>query len=303
MLKWGVGFGCAPSDDGQQLISRTITAEGTYSQTRLVRDKTGQVFTILEAPGTRNPQSLTVKSITKLQLFRRELVQGADPNPPVLPLEERQMWLRPLNQDSQAIVRAWMSKARLYRDASPNEIVFARKLLAAMEAMLSFKWDPAAPKGVGPCLARGWGSCGDLNSIAVSVLKAAGIPARLRQGRKVIGAQRLLKDGEDETYHVAAEFWADKVGWVPIEASTFSGPDLRTGGRLTTFLGLAEPAHFSKHYDIAWLDGTARSFQNCDWVFGSWRGTWDGWSMKTQYGFKTIAAPPKTVDGSLLNGN
>lgn len=297
MAVWGVGFGTTPSDGGQELISSRIWAEGASHRTRQVTDKLGQRFWLLEASGVGNEQSLTCRATTKIQLFRRELKQGADPNPPTLAEAERRMWLRLADASDASPIRAWMSQMRLYRDPSQNQLVFAQKVLTAMEASLAYKWDSSAPKGIKACLSRGWGACGDLNDVAVSVLKVAGIPARLRQGRNIVGAKREFGPDDDGTFHVAAEFWADNVGWVPIEASAFSGPSLTTGGQLRTYLGRAEPSHLTKHYDFAWLDGQKRSFQTCDWPFGRWQGSWDGWKASGQFGFTTAAPAPESAEG------
>jgi len=60
------------------------------------------------------------------------------------------------------------------------------------------------------------GNCTDFHSLFIGMVRAAGIPARFRIGFPLPENER---QGEIPGYHCWAEFYINRVGWVPIDAS------------------------------------------------------------------------------------
>jgi transglutaminase-like putative cysteine protease len=60
------------------------------------------------------------------------------------------------------------------------------------------------------------GNCTDFHSLFIGMARAAGIPARFRIGFPLPENEH---QGEIPGYHCWAEFYINKVGWVPIDAS------------------------------------------------------------------------------------
>lgn len=287
MQRWGVGLGTTPSDDGQKLLEYSVTAIGARSSWRTVQDAAGQSFVLMSAevnPSTIN--QLTFRSVTRVKLFGRTLVAGP-PTEAVASLTDRNKWLRITNRAGAQALQTWLRNNSGLRKDGERDVVYAQRLLDLMQKSFVYKWDPGAAKGAEACVARGWGACGELNEIAQLALKLAQIPARMRQGRNILG-ERAFGTADDGTFHVAAEFWGEGIGWIPIEASAMKGTSLTVGGALVPYLGHAEPNHLSKHYDFAFLDTQPRSFQIGEWVFGSWVGSWDGWSISSKIGYKVL---------------
>jgi len=66
------------------------------------------------------------------------------------------------------------------------------------------------------------GKCADINALFVGLARAAGIPARDVFGVRVADSQRgyqaLGRAGDiTKAQHCRAEFWADGVGWIPVD--------------------------------------------------------------------------------------
>jgi transglutaminase-like putative cysteine protease len=62
----------------------------------------------------------------------------------------------------------------------------------------------------------GRGNCTDFHALFISLVRARGIPARLRMGTS-LPTDRA--QGELAGYHCWAEFWVGGRGWVPVDAS------------------------------------------------------------------------------------
>lgn len=293
MKWWGVGVGSFPDDDGQTLRSLKISAIDAGHQVQKVRDRTGQPFNFLKAEGRpKHTNSIAIEVVAVVTLYQRTLVPGAPEKAPVLSSADRTRYTQFVDNSDVAPLSQWMTKYGLEWKRGESDLSFAQRLLNVIQKSLRYKWDSSATKGIRACLGRGWGACGELNELAAASLKLAGIPARIRQGRNVVGATRAFSAEDDGTMHVAAEFWANGVGWVPIEASAFSGSSLNVGGPLQPYLGRATAEHLNKHYDFAYLDAQKRSFQTMDFPFGEWDGTWDGWKTEGLYGFRTLSYAP-----------
>lgn len=60
------------------------------------------------------------------------------------------------------------------------------------------------------------GNCTDFHSLFIGMARAAGIPARFEIGFPL---PANANDGAISGYHCWAEFYVDKIGWIPIDAS------------------------------------------------------------------------------------
>lgn len=290
---WGVGVGTFPSDDGQTVNDLKVRILDLEHKVSRIQDANGHDYLKLEAAaGPSHAQSITVEVLANVTLYSRRLVPGKASERPEISEADRQCYTKIYERKEMDTVEAWIKQNNLARGAEEPALAFAQRLMNVFRRKLRYKWDPSAPKGAAISVKRGWGACGDLNGLAVDVLKLSLIPARARQGRNIIGDSRALTASTDETMHVAAEFWVDEVGWVPIEASAMSGPSLTVGGPLKSYLGIAYGEHLNKHYDSFYINSTWRSFQLMDFPFGSWEGSWDGWHLESSFGYQPIVSAP-----------
>ena len=65
------------------------------------------------------------------------------------------------------------------------------------------------------CLVKS-GNCTDFHSLFISLARASGIPAKFVMG---IPLPHDKKEGEIPGYHCWAEFYDEKIGWVPVDVS------------------------------------------------------------------------------------
>lgn len=282
MITWGVGFGTCPSDEGQTLDDLEISAYGVRYGVRKIFDQYGSQYWLLEAPANdRTRTTLTIRFKATLTLNRRILKEGPPEKEPTLP--NRSSWLRIDEPEDAAVAQKWIQSRGLRRIDGERDVVFAKRVLEHIQKGFRYKFIENGERGVPACVRNGFGACGELNALAVDILRLNGIPARLRQGRNA-GTNVAWGPETTNSYHVAAEFWGEGIGWIPIEASA-TGPDSNERGlEIKPFLGVANGDHVSKHYNFVHLDSQTRSFQSQDWVFGRWEGTWDGWKVTGQYG-------------------
>lgn len=286
MSEWGVGLGSFPSDDSQELISLEISAPGERFTVFDIKDKYNQSFKGMRVQATeQNQNKLTVRDKVTIKLFSLTLADGAPKDTPTL--ANRSRFLTNYNKAESDIVQRWLAVHNLSRKSGMSDIELAQSILDKMKEVFRYKFIASGERGITGLCRNGFGACGELNDFIVTALKVFNIPARIRPGRNIIGDQRPLQLAEDNTMHVAAEFWADGVGWVPIEASAMDGKSLEEGGKLVPFLGKSTGDFIGKHYDYVYLDSQVRSFQIGEFVFGQWRGNWDGWKLTNKLGFIT----------------
>jgi transglutaminase-like putative cysteine protease len=69
------------------------------------------------------------------------------------------------------------------------------------------------------------GNCTDFHSVFIGMARAAGIPARFEIGFQLPAGSH---EGAIPGYHCWAEFYADGIGWIPVDASeAWKNPDKR----------------------------------------------------------------------------
>lgn len=278
---WGVGFGTYPSDFGQTLEKLEASAVDASSRIYAMKDNYGQAYNLLKVESRRN--HCTVNIISEVTLYSRKLVPGSDPKPPSLSRNEHTAFTAIRNNADRMAIRKYLLAKNFTRSKDESELETAQRLLNLVKASFYYKWDPQADQSLSAFCKREWGACGDLNNFVLTALKDFGVPARQRMGRNVVGNQREFSPAGDSTYHVAAEFWVDGIGWVPIEASSGGeGP-----GLLQPFLGFADGNHLNKHYDFIYEGKNLRAFQGMDMGMGNMRGSWEGWAKSEMLGFST----------------
>ena len=155
----------------------------------------------------------TVEAHVQATLYTRSLVPGK-PSSPVPPLgaEERQRYTDmkgfSMAHDPERL-RSWIGVNKLGRAAGESDLQFAYRVHEFLR--VHFKYGHPASKewAVDAVAKSGQDDCFGLSRVLMAVLRSGGVPARALPGR-------MINDG---TTHVKAEFYAEDVGWVPVEVA------------------------------------------------------------------------------------
>jgi len=178
-----------------------------------------------------NHTNISVTVSYQITLVGRHLKRGAQSNPPpVLRAEERELALR---QNSSLDFKspdfaAWLDEQGLRRRSDETPITFARRACEFAGHHLQWVWPPQRAKLSVACRFT-TGDCGSFSQLFVGIMRGNGIPARSLIGCWVSPGKGPVKSQG----HAKSEFWADGVGWVPVDAN-----NLQFGEENPDFLAL-----------------------------------------------------------------
>lgn len=184
----------------------------------------------------------------EITLIPRRLVQGAPDAPvPPLPQAERAASLRAagLIDHTDQGFRRWLKDQGLVREKDERDLDFAHRTLETITRTHTYKWIGNANPRPSVVCKRGWGECGALSYLFVASLRANKIPARALAGRWA-KSSAPGRETDTGTFHVKAEFWAEGVGWVPVEVSNAVSA---RGRNLNRWFGYDPGDHITFHYD------------------------------------------------------
>ncbi|MBX9685785.1 MAG: transglutaminase-like domain-containing protein [Candidatus Obscuribacterales bacterium] len=164
-----------------------------------------------------------------LTLNSKELVQGAAKSLATISAEEKALYLKPTksldfdNQDFQS----WLSKHNLRKESSEKDIDFAWRTYQKIRRLYQYNYDPLQNRSASNICKCKSSDCGGLSYLFSSILRANGVAARPLIGRwlKKSGGADSADNGYGQV-HVKSEFFADSVGWIPVDMSFgVSNPD------------------------------------------------------------------------------
>lgn len=213
---------------------------------------------------------------------------------------ERRLALRPTRQfdySSQSL-RGWIADHKLVRAPAEGEVDFARRVFQAIVKGYEYEYlgDNQNRSASHVCRERK-SDCGGLCALFVTILRSQGIPARILAGRWATSAKPGERMGQVPYFqeHVKAEFFAQGLGWVPVDLSSALLHD-RSAERLTYFGN--DPGDFlTMHLDtdvsfdtLYFGTKTMPLLQKASyWAAGS--GNFDG--VVTQEDWKVSIEPPR----------
>ncbi|MDF1851118.1 MAG: transglutaminase-like domain-containing protein [Verrucomicrobiales bacterium] len=128
--------------------------------------------------------------------------------------------------------QAWLRKMELVRDSKKEgQIAFAQRVFLTITRNFDYLYEREMNRKVSHVCQVGKSDCGGLSNLIVSVLRSNGVPARALAGRWAESSTPgdTLNGVPYTQYHVKAEFFAEGVGWVPLDmargVSQSSDPD------------------------------------------------------------------------------
>jgi transglutaminase-like putative cysteine protease len=226
--EWVVVVAKPPDLPGQTSVS--ISAEPDAKQAKEESDLKQPILVWrIPANDDKLKTSVHIRVKTEATLVERRLVPLAPrakaPKVAALGADERKLFLAStsrLNHDAQDF-QDWLDANKLRRLAKETDVDFAFRVFLVIRAKFTYKFPVEHDgKATSTCKA-GKGDCGCMSTVFVCACRANGIPARELCGRWADSAK-----GKDSKIHCKAEFYAEQVGWVPVDATlgmNTAGPD------------------------------------------------------------------------------
>lgn len=139
--------------------------------------------------------------------------------PPTLKREERAINLAPNKQTNfdDAAFKAFLDKEKLGRQQGESEIAFARRVYRYGQLHGTYEYREDIPRRATDVVESWRTDCGGWANWFVAVLRSNGIPARALVGRWAKSQDNNDRPGNQG--HVKAEFFAEGVGWIPVDLS------------------------------------------------------------------------------------
>ncbi|MFG0267147.1 MAG: transglutaminase family protein [Rhodopirellula sp. JB055] len=192
----------------------------------------------------------------ELQLFARSLTfdkRATKPNDDVAPLSvaDREHFLMPtpeLDYQSETF-QAWKSRNRFRRRKTEGEVKFAQRVFQTLAHTYQYSYVPSEDRTASLLCQSDATDCGGLSTLFATVMRSEGVPARILSGRWAISATpgETVDDQPYYQYHVIAEFYAQGVGWIPLDTSSAILHD-RTPAKLR-FFGQSPGDFITYHVD------------------------------------------------------
>ena len=137
----------------------------------------------------------------------------------------------------------WMNKQGLKRNANEEAMRFAHRVFLHLVRNGKYKdvltgYESRRPSAVCKDMT---GCCGGLSLLFVAVMRANDVPARALFGRWAIP-----QSGKNGQYHVVAEFFVEKSGWVPVDVSVTM---VHKPKDPNAYFGNADGQHMAFHVD------------------------------------------------------
>jgi transglutaminase-like putative cysteine protease len=216
--EWVIVAAIAPELPGQVKVKTSLEPAGIS-----VTDQSPLARSLLMARvPVKTPKLLNALTITVTYeaTLRSRTLQPLSPKtkvgavPDLFP-EDRKMFLIEhgdidFGKDS---FKKWLKNKGLVRHADESDIDFARRAFNGTRSSTSYEYRPRMDRRASAVCRAGRSDCGGMSNLFVSILRANEIPARTLWGS-------WAKSAKPADYgHVKAEFFADGVGWVPIDIS------------------------------------------------------------------------------------
>ncbi len=120
------------------------------------------------------------------------------------------------------VFRTWMQQNSLTRAVEEKDLNFAHRVFSFIKHHYTYEY-PTQNHSTAQVCASTKSDCGGLSSLFTGIMRANGVPARLRVGRWAKSQQPGNTVGDFGNWHVKAEFFARGVGWVPVDGSSALG--------------------------------------------------------------------------------
>jgi transglutaminase-like putative cysteine protease len=224
---WTAYASYPPTCDSQNRVAAELrVADNATLRGSLAREKSqlGREVLFLHFHPTNGAYAHQITVLTRYSgnLFSQELVNGPSPIAvtPLTPSDREKAlgsskwldWKSPSFQN-------WLDTQALRRKTNESDLQFSWRVFQKIRANYNYWYDEKQNRSVSNLVALNRTDCGGFCGLFVGALRANDIPARMLFGKWA----RYKNEGqtaiERSKNHVKAEFYADKIGWVPVELS------------------------------------------------------------------------------------
>jgi Transglutaminase-like superfamily len=228
--EWILFASRVPELPGQIKVSSTLTPNGRDAN-ELSELRRPILVGRVPVRGGELEKGVAVKVVYKAELHSRKLVPlDKDENPPqVTPLN---------NADRKAALGAsdtlnfadtkfqeWLDANAFRKSRIESELEFARRVFLKIKKDCSYEYKAEMDRRASTVCKLGKSDCGGLSALFIATLRANQVPGRLLAGRWAESSKPGEKLGELPyyQYHVKSEFYAEGIGWVPVDVSAAVG--------------------------------------------------------------------------------
>lgn len=221
--RWAVFTPVPPSFSGQDHVKTTLLLGGFSGERGQTRELSPLQRPVLwartTAPKGADQKAITIGVLYEMTLYSRRISPGPA-STPVLPLSgvERTLNLRrseTIDFQSQTF-QNWLDTTYLHRPTSERDLDFGFRVYQMIRRRYHYHYDPEQDRKASKICLIDQSDCGGLSFLFVSAMRANGIPAHALAGRL---ARTALTPQDYGNCHVRSEFYADGIGWVPVDMS------------------------------------------------------------------------------------
>ncbi len=220
--EWIVSAPAVPELPSQQDVVQSLSVANKMTRESSLLKREILSACVTTAGSQRGKHRLSMTAEYHATLFSRRLVANGSPasldKPPAAD-EDRSRYLRSdrfVDYDDRAL-QLWLAKRGL-KNSTGDQVAFARQVFRAIREDFAYSQREPLPTSAAAAVSAGAADCGGLSMIFAAALRANGIPARLAVGRWAESAHSTGDQIADQM-HVKAEFYADGVGWIPVDCS------------------------------------------------------------------------------------
>jgi transglutaminase-like putative cysteine protease len=206
-----------PSSDDYQTISE-LQIEAP-AKVRTLKDKDGDEVAFLTVDSSRRQAPFEVRVMFNVIRYEHRIDMATAIDPPGAFPKDVAPFLQPDKSDSLEGDFAGISREQTLGAASPLDKarIIYEYVVSTMGKNLDATGEcQAASPGAAKSLPH---TCTDFDSMFVAMARAAGIPARIQEGFSLPQGQT---EGIISRGHGWAEFYANGVGWIPVDLSQAS---------------------------------------------------------------------------------
>lgn len=225
--EWVIYAPVAPNIPSQSISKSSMSPSGRLVDEFSVNPRK---FFVSRFPvrDNKSKTGLTIQITYEGILFSRQLTPvSGETNPPKvieLTAAERKAYLREneLNNFTDPDFKKWLTAKKLEKEKSESDLDFARRVFLAIKSTFKYEYTSKMDRKATSVCQAGQSDCGGMSVLFVSACRSQGIPARVLYGRWAISSQGGEKIGEVEyhQWHAKAEFYAQAIGWVPVDVSS-----------------------------------------------------------------------------------